>query len=137
MRRYLLDTDPLTAYLLGRPAALTRVTPWISDLEAATSMLCYGEIVEYLSDLKDVRRHRRDFRGALRLIHPCPLGLRTLERYAFLRRQLRPSYGPGLIGDIDTLIAAIALEYGLTRITGDRDFERVPHLDLMLLPLMR
>jgi predicted nucleic acid-binding protein len=137
VRRYLLDTGPLTAYLLGLPTALTRVTPWISDLEAATSMLCYGEIVEYLAGLKDVRRHRRDLRGALRLIHPYPLGLRTLERYAFPRRQRRPPYGPGLIGDIDTLIAATALEYGLTLLTGDRDFERVSDLDLMLLPLMR
>lgn len=137
MRRYLLDTGPLTAYLRGRPAALALLTPWISNREAATSMLCYGEIVEYLAGLRDERRHRRELRGALQLIHPYPLGLRTLERYASLRRQLRPPYGPGLIGDIDTLIAATALEYGLTLVTLDRDFERVPDLDLMLLPLQR
>lgn len=42
-----------------------------------------------------------------------------LERYADLRRQLRPPYGPGLIGDIDTLIAATALEHDLTLVTTD------------------
>jgi predicted nucleic acid-binding protein len=39
-----------------------------------------------------------------------------------------------LIGDIDTLIAATALEYGLTLVTTDTDFERVPNLSLILLP---
>jgi predicted nucleic acid-binding protein len=43
-------------------------------------------------------------------------------------------YGPGLIGDIDTLIAATALAYDLTLVTTDSDFTRVPQLHLMLLP---
>jgi predicted nucleic acid-binding protein len=43
-------------------------------------------------------------------------------------------HGPGLIGDIDTLIAATALVRGLTLVTTDRAFERVPRLQLMLIP---
>ncbi|MGH2588003.1 MAG: type II toxin-antitoxin system VapC family toxin [Dehalococcoidia bacterium] len=39
----------------------------------------------------------------------------------------------GLIGDIDTLIAATALEYDLTLVTTDGDFTRVPGLKLLLL----
>ncbi len=54
-----------------------------------------------------------------------------MERYAALRRQLRPPYGPGLIGDIDTLIAATALEYNLTVVTTDSDFSRVPNLNVL------
>ena len=46
-------------------------------------------------------------------------------------------YGPGLIGDIDTLIAATALHYGLTLVTTDSDFTRVPGLQLHYLPLAR
>jgi predicted nucleic acid-binding protein len=38
-----------------------------------------------------------------------------------------------LIGDIDTLIAATALEYDLTVVTIDPDFQRVPDLKVMLL----
>lgn len=34
----------------------------------------------------------------------------------------------GLIGDIDTLIAATALEHGLILVTTDSDFGRVPGL---------
>lgn len=60
--------------------------------------------------------------------------LSILERYADLRRRLRPPYGPGLIGDIDTLIAATALEHNLTLVTTDTDYQRVPHLKLELLP---
>lgn len=56
-----------------------------------------------------------------------------MQRYAALRRQLRPPYGPGLIGDIDTLIAATALEYELALVTTDSDFTRVPGLSLLLL----
>jgi PIN domain len=52
-----------------------------------------------------------------------------------LTRQLRPPHGPGLIGDIDTLIAATALKRGLTVVTTDGDFERVPQLKVMLMTL--
>jgi predicted nucleic acid-binding protein len=48
---------------------------------------------------------------------------------------MRPLFGPGLIGDIDTLIAATALHYGLTLITTDSDFTRVPDLKLQHIPL--
>ncbi len=47
---------------------------------------------------------------------------------------LRPPQGHGLIGDIDTLIAATALVYELTLVTTDSDFTRVPQLQLMFLP---
>ncbi len=65
-----------------------------------------------------------------------------MQRYADLRRQLRLPRGQGLIGDIDTLIAATALESDLTLVTTDGDFGRVPgpkqlrldHLTLKPLP---
>jgi len=57
-----------------------------------------------------------------------------MDRYADIRRQLRVPHGPGLVGDIDTLIAATALERGLTPVTTDSDFARVPGLQVMMLP---
>jgi predicted nucleic acid-binding protein len=54
--------------------------------------------------------------------------------YADLRRRMRPPYGAGLIGDMDTLIAATALRKGLTVVTMDGDFERVPDLDVRIVP---
>jgi len=50
-----------------------------------------------------------------------------------LRRQSRRPHGSGTIGDIDTLIAATAIEIGLTVVTTDTDFTRVPGLNLLLL----
>lgn len=44
---------------------------------------------------------------------------------------MRKPYGPGLIGDVDTLIAATAIEHGLTVVTLDGDFGRVPGLSVM------
>jgi predicted nucleic acid-binding protein len=55
-----------------------------------------------------------------------------VQRYALIRRELRASRS-GLIGDIDTLIAATAMETGLTLVSSDRDFLRLPQIDLCLL----
>lgn len=46
---------------------------------------------------------------------------------------MRAPHGPGLIGDVDTLIAATALERNLTVVTLDQDFTRVPGLRVQLL----
>ena len=36
MRRYLLDSSPLAAYLNQRQPAINLIRPWIADHEAAT-----------------------------------------------------------------------------------------------------
>jgi hypothetical protein len=46
MRRYLLDSTPLAAYLNGRQVAGDLISPWITRREAATSILVYAEITE-------------------------------------------------------------------------------------------
>jgi len=134
VRRYLLDTAPLTAYLKGIASARELVEPWIRHREAATSILVYGEVTEYNKSFPDVARRQGHLRLLLREVSPYIPTFMILERYAELRRQLRPPHGPGLIGDIDTLIAATALEYGLTLVTTDTDFQRVADLELVLLP---
>lgn len=133
MRQYLLDTAPLGAYLLGRAGAVATIDPWIDDQEAATSILVYGEVIEYLKGLPDFPRRHAHLRHQLQEIRPYALTYPILERYADLRRALRPPHGPGLIGDIDTLIAATALERNLTLVTSDSDFQRVPGLSVLLL----
>jgi predicted nucleic acid-binding protein len=133
MRRYLLDTGPLGAYLQGRQAVVNLVAPWLRAQEAATSILAYAEVVEYIKGFPDFIPLHTQLRRLLRHIYPYFLTYRILERYADLRRSLRPPYGPGLIGDIDTLIAATALERNLTVVTIDTDFQRVPNLRVILL----
>ncbi len=130
MSRYLLDTAVVNAYLKGRSGAVALVHPWTNAGEATTSILVYGEVVEYLQGLAapDYARHLGLLRGLMRQLQPSPLTFAILERYADLRRALRPPHGPGLIGDIDVLIAATALTLGLEMVTTDSDFARVPGL---------
>src|SRR6058998_3763312 len=134
MRRYLLDTSPLAALLLARPAAVALITPWMQRHEAATSILVYAEVVEYMKGRSDFSTRHAHLRTLLGEVYPYFLTYRILERYADLRRSLRPPHGPGLIGDIDTLIAATALERNLTMVTIDTDFQRVPGLHAIVIP---
>lgn len=48
MGRYLLDRPMLAALLHNRPGAVSLVVPWIRRGEVATSILVYGEVVEYI-----------------------------------------------------------------------------------------
>ena len=132
MIRYLIDTPLLAAGLFNRPVALELLRPWIVGREAATSILSYGEVVEYIQPLPDFAGRHSQLRDLLQRIRPYFLTYSVLRRYAALRLQLRPPQGPGLIGDIDTLIAATAIERDLTIVTTDRDFERVPGLKVQM-----
>lgn len=135
MKRYLLDTPILAAYLFGRSAAVALVDPWAEDDEVVTSILVYGEVIEHLTGRPDFRDRRAVLLDLLNdACEPYFLSYEILERYADIRRTLRPPQGPGLIGDVDTLIAATALEHDLTVVTTDADFQRVPELKVMLIP---
>jgi len=135
VRRYLLDTGPLAAYLLNRTAATHVIAPWTRQHEAVTSILVYGEVMEYLKSKPDFAIRRRELNTLLRAIYPVALTYATMERYADLRRAMRPPYGPGLIGDVDTLVAATALERNFTVVTADGDFQRVPGLAVLRISL--
>lgn len=53
MRRYLLDTSVLIGYLNGRPGATDLVTPGLNRREVGTSLLVFGEAVEYVRGRRD------------------------------------------------------------------------------------
>ena len=131
MKRYLLDTAPLGALLRQRSPAVALITPWLIADEVATSVIAYGEVIEYIRGWANYQQRRRELRLLLRRITPLRPTYETLERYADLRRRLRPPRGQGLIGDLDTLIAATALEHDLTLLTRNaRHFSRIPNLRL-------
>jgi predicted nucleic acid-binding protein len=133
MRRYLLDTAPLASLLLARPAAVDLITPWMQRHKVATSILAYAEVVEYIKDFSDAKRRQLQLRTLLGEVYPYFLTYPILERYTDIRRSLRKPHGKGLVGDIDTLIAATALERNLIVVTIDTDFQRVPNLKVVLL----
>lgn len=123
----------MAALLHDRPAAVTLARPWLLAHEAATSILVYGEVFEYIKTRPHFPAHHRGLRTLLGEVYPYFVTYPILARYAELRLVLRKPHGPGLIGDIDTLIAATALERRLTVVTVDHDFGRVPSLSVMLL----
>jgi predicted nucleic acid-binding protein len=137
MRQYLLDSAPLAGYLHGRAPFVNLITPFIREHKAATSILVYAEVIEYLKGLPDFPRRRQQLQILLREIYPYFLTYAIVDRYADIRRAMRAPHGPGLIGDVDTLIAATALERNLTVITLDQDFTRVPGLRVQLLETPR
>ncbi len=90
MRRYLLDTSPLAALLLGRASAVSLIMPWMERHEAATSILAYAEVVEYMQGRADFPTRHAHLRTLLGEVYPYFLTYRILERYTDLRRSLRP-----------------------------------------------
>lgn len=135
MKQYLLDTSIVAGYLLAREKAMALVSPLIEREAAATSILVYGEVVEYVKSLTAFRTYRKSLEALLEQIDPLPLTYPILERYADIRRTLRPQHKA--IGDIDTLIAATALEHDLTLLTIDTDYDRVPQLKWKLIDLKK
>jgi|SRR3989344_1773440 len=130
MKKYLLDTSVLAAFLNKRPGTISLIKPWISANEVTTSLLVYGEVIEYLKNKPSFKSHQKAARDLLKAISPYSLSVSVVELYADIRLSLRRGK---LIGDIDTLIAATALNHNLTLVTIDPDFKRVPDLKLMLL----
>lgn len=68
MRQFLLDTGPLAALLHERPAAVEKMQPWLLRQEAATSILVYGEVVEYIRPLPNYWAHFQGLRNLMRVI---------------------------------------------------------------------
>lgn len=66
----------------------------------------------HLRGRADYLRHQQALRRLLRVVTLWAPTYSILERYADIRRTLRPA--GNLIGDMDTLIAATALERNLT-----------------------
>lgn len=132
-KRYLLDTAILVALLKNRPGAERLIRPWLFAHEVATSVINYGEAIEYLRDDPLYDQRRMGLRDLLREVTPYGLTYGVMERYANLRRRMRPPHGVGLIGDVDTLIAATAFEHDVQVVTLDGDFTRIPDLKVMRL----
>lgn len=128
---FLLDTNVLGAYLLGRDGAVSLVAPLVPQHQAETSILVYGEIIEYFRSLPNALQLQVQLRRLMLIVPPRALTYATVERYADIRRQLRPT--GQLIGDIDTLIAATAIERGMAVMTTDSDYTRVPGLQYQLI----
>jgi hypothetical protein len=73
MTRYLLDTTPLASYLFSRRGAMALIGPWLQRREVETSILCYGEVIEYLHSYADFSQRQTELRELLIEIPPSLL----------------------------------------------------------------
>ncbi|TVS16075.1 MAG: type II toxin-antitoxin system VapC family toxin [Planctomycetaceae bacterium] len=124
MRRYLLDTNHLSAYL-DRCAPLEQR---IDDaLKAGDRVgLCLPVLCEYRAGIRLGRRYQRNLarlHHALGILRIWPMDEGTAVEFAELFRELR-SVGR-VMSQFDLLIAALARQHGLILLTADRDFEPV------------
>ena len=131
MFKYLLDSGPLSGYLIGTRKAQNVITPWIANKEVVTSNLVYAEVHEFILGFKDYYKWNNQLLSIV--FGPIPalnLDHAVLRRYGEIRNYLRPRNE--LIGDIDTLIAATALEHDISIVTNNvRHFSRVPGLSVI------
>lgn len=136
MKRYLLDTPIIAAYLIGREPARELVDPWLLNHEAVTSIVVYGEVYEYIRSFRDFDERLLSLHILIQECNIARISLEIMETYANLRRAMRRPHGDGLIGDIDTLIASTCLRHGLTVVSTDTHFRRVPRLNSLIVDLL-
>lgn len=125
---YLIDTDWVIEFLKGREP-VTQTLATLAQAGLAITLFTYGEVYEGIYFGRNPEESERAFQAFLRGVDVIPLTQATMRRYARIRGELR-SRGL-LIGDIDILIAATALEYDLTLLTSNtRHYQRIPNLKL-------
>ena len=127
---YLLDSDWLIDYLDDLPDAVELVGP-LADVGLAFSIVTYMESFEGTLRKRDPLAAQARLHAGLSPFRAIPVSDDIARRCAGIRYDLR-SRGRR-IGDraLDLLIAATALEYGLTLVTRNQgDFNDIPGLQL-------
>jgi predicted nucleic acid-binding protein len=126
--RYLVDSDWLIDAFRGIPTAVDLLAQHRDD-GLAVSIISYGELFEGAVGAPDPVTKLARFRRFLARLVPLPLNDAVMERFAYLRADLRRR--GELIPDLDLLIAATALHHDLTLLTRNvRHFHRIPNLRL-------
>ncbi len=125
---YLLDTDCVADYLVGRPD-ITELLNTLSQHGAAISLITLGEIYEGIYFGRDPQKGEDGFHRFLRLVEVLPLNDTIVRQFARIRGELRRT--GRIIGDFDILIGATALHHNLTLVTRNiKDYERIPLLTI-------
>lgn len=128
MITHLVDSDWLVDYLKGKDNARKLLSPLIETGAVATSVIVCGEILEGLENVAAPDSHRKAFADVLEGIPLLNLDIETAQIFARHRSRLRARGEP--IPDHDLWIAATAVRHGLTLLSRDRHFDRIPGLRL-------
>jgi len=125
---YLVDTDWVASYLNGRTDAIELINV-LAPAGLGISLITYGEIYDGIYRGRSPSQAERGFKTFLTAARVLPLTRPIMRRFARIRGDLRAR---GLtIGDNDIIIAATALQHGLTLVSRNRThFARISGLKL-------
>ena len=126
---YQLDTDTCVYWLRGRDSALKARLAALTPADVQISAVVRGELMVGAERSADPRATLEDVLRFLDAFEVAPVDADVSRHYARLRAGLEKrgeSIGPN-----DLWIAATALAWGATLVTGNtREFRRVPRLHL-------
>ncbi len=126
---YLLDTNTCSCIQDGHPSVRARLAALPRADSVYTSVIAHGEML-YGAYRQSEPRRGRLLRGIRDLLHTMsevlPVTRAVADRYAQVRARLAADGTPIPVNDL--WMAAIALEAGLTLVTDDAHFDRVPGL---------
>jgi predicted nucleic acid-binding protein len=124
---YLVDSDWLIDFLAGEPPAV-RLLERLADTGLAISIITYMEAYQGVLRSSDPHAVRR-FDALLRAIRLVSITTAVARRCASIREELRSKGRSYRARALDLLIAASALEHGLTLVTRNtKDYEDIPGL---------
>ncbi len=127
---YLIDTDRVVDFLSGDDEAVALLVE-LQRHGIAISVITHLEVMEGLDDARTNRETRRIYRLFLRRTRMIAFSRSSAERAASIRADLRRHRLPIDHRAMDILIAATAIEHGLTLVTRNvRDYADIPALRL-------
>lgn len=129
MKKSLLDTNIITAFLKGNPNVVERVEQYVNEHERLTiSIFSYYEILRGLKALgskKKLQAFDRFINDSKIEELERPVIIKAADIYVNLKREGK------LVEDADILIAATALNKGLAVVTdNEKHFRRIKGLEV-------
>ncbi len=129
MKKALLDTNIISAYMRGNPQVIRKIEDYLQKHDTLSiSIISYYELRRGIKALSNAAK----IEAFNKFIATCEiedLGLLIAERAADIYDELRKA--GKLVEDADILIAATALENGMTVVTDNTEhFKRIKGLKL-------
>jgi tRNA(fMet)-specific endonuclease VapC len=127
---YLVDSTLVIDHLTDAPSAAAILAPLTAE-GIAISIVTYMEAFQGVERSPDRETARKKFQAFIAGVLILPFSLAVAERCARLRETLRTQNKRVNSRALDLIIAATALEYGLTLVTANtEDFKDIPDITL-------
>ncbi len=122
---HLVDTDWAVWWMRGRPEVVARLSARERE-GLAISVVTLAELYEGIESTTDPDAARPALFDFLKVVTVIPFSEKAAARFGTEAAKLRRLGQP--LPDFDLVIAATAIQHGLTLLTEDRHFARIPGL---------